>query len=159
MLITSLAAAGCSKPKAKRFQGFCFVANRDGRSVAVVDLTRFRTRQQIGLEASPSQILSRPKTTQAYVLTPSNGTIHEIEASLLKITRRTRAGNDAIAMRMSRGGDAIWVLYREPASLVEIPFATMKPGRHVKFVRCAVGFRFKPQDRRSLRGEWRGADD
>ncbi|MEO8370873.1 MAG: YncE family protein [Candidatus Solibacter sp.] len=132
LLLTSLAAAGCSKPKAKRFQGFCFVANRDGRSVAVVDLTRFRTRQQIALDAAPSQILSRPKTTQAYVLTPSNGTVHEIEASLLKITRRTRTGNEAIAMSMSRAADAVWVLYRDPPSLVEIPFATMKPGRHVK---------------------------
>jgi len=140
LLLTSLAAAGCSKPKAKRFLGFCFVANRDGQSVAVVDLTRFRTRQQIALDASPSQILARPKTTLAYVLTPSNGTVHEIEASLLKITRRVRAGNDAVAMRVSRGGDAVWVLYRDPASLVEIPFATMKPGRHVKLSGAPLDF-------------------
>ena len=77
-------------------------------------------------------MLARPKTTKAYVLAPSNGTVYEIEAGLLTITRRVRAGNAAIAMRLSRSGDALWVLYRDPASLVEIPFDTMRPGRHIR---------------------------
>ena len=61
------------RPKAQRFFGYCFVANRDSPSIGVVDLTRFRTRRQI-------------------VLTPANGTIYEIEAGLLTIARRVRAG-------------------------------------------------------------------
>ncbi len=133
LLATAAAAAGCNKPKAERFLGFCLVANRGTRSVAVVDLTRFRTRQQIPLDAAPSQILSVPKTTKAYVLAPDAGTIYEIEAGLLTITRRIRAGNQAIAMRLSRSGDALWVLYRDPASLVEIPFDTLRPRRRIKF--------------------------
>ena len=132
LLLSSAAAAACSRPKAQRFLGYCFVANRDGRSIGVVDLTRFRTRQQIPLDAAPSQVLARPKTTKAYVLAPGNGTVYEIEAGLLTITRRVRAGNTAIAMRLSRAGDALWVLYRDPASLVEIPFDTMRPGRHIR---------------------------
>ena len=106
---------------------------RHALQVAVVDLTRFRTRQQIPLDAAPSQILARPKSTKAYVLAPEAGTVYEIEAGLLTITRRVRAGNDAISMRLSRSGDALWVLYRDPASLVEIPFDTLKPRRHIKF--------------------------
>ena len=132
LLLASAAAASCSRPKAQRFLGFCFVANRDGRSIGVVDLTRFRTRQQIPLDAAPSQVLARPKTTRAYVLTPANGTIYEIEASLLTIARRVRAGNAAIAMRLSRAGDSLWVLYRDPASLVEIPFDSLRPGRRIR---------------------------
>src|SRR6478672_2004549 len=132
LLLSSATAAACTKPKAQRFLGYCFVANRDGHSIGVVDLTRFRTRQQIPLDAAPAQVLARPKTTKAYVLAPSNGTIYEIEAGLLTITRRVRAGNAAIAMRFSRSGDALWVLYRDPASLVEIPFDTMRPGRHIR---------------------------
>src|SRR5450759_131960 len=126
-LLLSSASAACSRPKAQRFLGYCFVANRDSRSIGVVDLTRFRTRQQIPLDAAPSQVLARPKTTKAYVLAAANGAIYEIEASLLTIARRVRAGNAAVAMRLSRDGNALWVLYRDPASLVEIPFDTMRP--------------------------------
>ena len=133
LLASSAAAAiGCSRPKAERFLGYCFVANHDGRSIAAVDLTRFRTRQQITLDAAPSQILARPKTTRAYALSAENGTVYEVEASLLSITRRAKAGNDAASMRISRGGDALWVLYRDPPSLVEIPFDTMRPGRRIR---------------------------
>src|SRR5260370_39107820 len=132
LLLSSAAAAACTRPKAQRFFGHCFVANRDGRSIGVVDLTRFHTRQQIPRDAAPSQVLARPKTTKAYVLAPDNGTVYEIEAGLLTITRRVRAGNTAIGMRLSRTGDALWVLYRDPASLVEIPFDTMRPGRHIR---------------------------
>ena len=133
LLASAAAAAGCNKPKAERFLGFCFVANHGTRSIAVVDLTRFRTRQQIPLDAAPTQVLSVPKSTKAYVLAADTGTIYEIEAGLLTITRRVRAGNEAIAMRLSRSADALWVLYRDPASLVEIPLETLHPRRRIKF--------------------------
>jgi YVTN family beta-propeller protein len=132
LLVSSAAALSCARPKAERFLGYCFVANYDGHSIAAVDLTRFKTRQQIPLDAAPSQILARPKTTRAYALTPASGTIHEIEASLLAIPRRVKAGNDAVSMRLSRNGDALWVLYRDPASLVEIPFDTLRPARRIR---------------------------
>jgi YVTN family beta-propeller protein len=140
LLVSSAAAAACSRPKAQRFFGYCFVANRDSRSIGVVDLTRFRTRRQIPLDAAPSQVVARPKTTQAYVLAPANGTIYEIEAGLLTITRRVRAGNTAIAMRLSRDGKALWVLYRDPAGLVEIPFENMRPGRRIRLSAAPVDF-------------------
>jgi YVTN family beta-propeller protein len=140
MLVSSAAAAACTRPKAQRFLGYCFVANRDGHSIGVVDLTRFRTRQQIPLDAAPAQVLARPKTTKAYVLAPDIGTIYEIEAGLLTITRRVRAGTAAVAMRLSRTGDALWVLYRDPAGLVEIPFDTMRPGRHIRLAAPPTDF-------------------
>ena len=140
LLLSSAAAAACTRPKAQRFFGYCFVANRDSHSIGVVDLTRFRTRRQIPLDAAPSQVLARPKTTQAYVLAPANGTIYEIEAGLLTITRRVRAGNTAIAMRLSRDGKALWVLYRDPAVLTEIPFESMRPGRRIRLSAAPVDF-------------------
>ena len=102
LLLSSAAAAACNRPKAQRFLGYCFVANRDGHTIGVVDLTRFRTRQQIPLDAAPTQVLARPKTTKAYVLAPAGGTVYEIDAGLLTITRRVSAGNAAISMRISR---------------------------------------------------------
>src|SRR5436305_12078615 len=94
-LLAAAAGVSCARPKAERFFGYCFVANYDGHSIAAVDLTRFKTRRQIGLDAAPSQILARPKTTKAYALAPASGTIYEIEASLVSITNRVKAGDDA----------------------------------------------------------------
>ena len=132
LLLAPAAALSCARPKAARFFGFAFVANHDSRSIAAVDLTRFKTRQQLAIDAAPTQILSRPKSTRAYALAPDAGTVYEIEASLLSVTRRAKAGNDAVTMRLARDGKALWVLYRDPASLVEFPFDTLRPARRIR---------------------------
>ena len=124
--------AGCTQPKAPRFFGVCFVANRDGRSIGVVDLSHFRMRRQIALDAAPEQVVAHPKLSKAYVLAPQNGTVYEIDANTQTIARRVRGGNIAAGMRVSRNGDALWVLYRDPASLVEIPFDSLRPGRRIR---------------------------
>jgi DNA-binding beta-propeller fold protein YncE len=126
------AAVGCRQPKAPRFLGFCFVANRDGRSVGVVDLSHFRMRRQIALDAAPEQMLAHPRLARAYALAPQNGTVYEIDANTLAVARRAKAGNIAAGMRIARGGEALWVLYREPAGLVEIPLDSLKPARRIR---------------------------
>ena len=124
--------AGCTQPRAPRFFGLCFVANRDGRSVGVVDLSHFRMRRQIALDAAPERVLAHPKLPKAFVLAPQNGTIYEIDANTQAITRRARGGNIAAGMRVARGGEALWVLYRDPAYLVEIRFDSLRPGRRIQ---------------------------
>jgi DNA-binding beta-propeller fold protein YncE len=133
-------AAGCKQPKAPRFFGYCFVANRESRSIAVVDLSHFRSRRQLALDASPEQMLAHPKQSKAYALAPENGTIYEIDANTQTIARRVRAGNTAVGMRIARGGDALWVLYRDPAALVEIPFDSLRPGRRIQLAAPADDF-------------------
>lgn len=128
------AAAGCTQPKAQPFPGFCFVANRDGRTIGVVDLSRFRMRRQIPLDAAPEQMLAHPdpKQAKAYALAPQNGTVYEIDANTLGVSRRVRAGNGAVGMRISRDGRALWVLYRDLPGLIEIPFDSLRPGRRIR---------------------------
>jgi len=124
----------CDQAKAPRFSGFCFVANREGRSIGVVDLSHFRMRRQIPLDAPPEQVLAHPdaKQAKAYALAPESGTIYEIDANTLTIARRARGGGSAAGMRIARSGDALWVLYRDPASLVEIPFNSLRPARRIR---------------------------
>lgn len=109
------------------------MANREGRSIAAVDLSRFRLRRQLSLDAAPEQILAHPnpKIARAYALAPQAGIVYEIDANTLTIPRRSRAGNLAAGMRISRDGKALWVLYRDPSRLVEIPFDTFRPARQV----------------------------
>ena len=108
------------------------MANQESRAVGVVDLTRFRVRRPIPLDAAPTAILSLPNKPRAYVLAAQGGTVFEIDATFLALGRRARAGNEAVGMRLSRSGDALWVLYRDPPSLVELPLDSLQPGRRIR---------------------------
>jgi DNA-binding beta-propeller fold protein YncE len=126
LLASSAALLACSHKKATGFRGLCFVANQAGSSVAVVDLTRFRVRKQIALDAAPAAVIAHPTEPKVYVLAPEAGTVYEIDAVKLEVTQRVKAGNSAIEMRLGPKGDALWVLFREPAGLVEVPLDSMR---------------------------------
>jgi DNA-binding beta-propeller fold protein YncE len=133
LLLSSAAAlAACRKPKATRFPGYCFVANQDGRSVGVVDLSSFRVRKQIHLDAAPAVVLRHPSRPVVLVLAPQAGAVYEIDAATLEVGRTVRAGNQAVDMQISPRNDALWVLCRDPAALVEVPLDSLRPARRVR---------------------------
>jgi YVTN family beta-propeller protein len=132
LLVSSAAALACGHNKPTGFLGYCFVANQEGRSVSVVDLSRFRLRKQIPLDAAPSAVLVHPTKGKAFVLAPDSGTVYEIDGASLSLSRRARVGNRAAAMQFSPHNDALWVLCRDPAALVEIPVDSFRPARRVR---------------------------
>jgi DNA-binding beta-propeller fold protein YncE len=99
--------------------------------VAAVDLSRFRVRKQIVLDAEPSAVIAHPAEPKVFVMAPDTGTVYEIAADSLSINRRARAGNTAAGMLLSPAKDALWVLYRDPAMLVELPLHSFSPKRRV----------------------------
>jgi DNA-binding beta-propeller fold protein YncE len=151
LLLSSAAALSCSPPKATGFRGYCFVGNQTGRTVAVVDLTKFRVRKQIALDAPPSTLLAHPKTPKVFVLSTEAGTVYEIDAIQMAVSRRVKAGNQAVAMQMSPRKDALWVLYRDPASLVEVPLDTMRPGRRIRLDSPPDSFHLSSEESTGLR--------
>ncbi|MGA9627367.1 MAG: hypothetical protein WBL65_17995 [Bryobacteraceae bacterium] len=150
LLSPALALAACRKPKATRFPGYCFVANQDGRSVAVVDLSSFRVRKQIHLDAAPAVVLRHPQRPVVFVLAPQNGTVYEIDAASLAAGRTARAGSQAVDMQVSPGGDALWVLYREPAALVEVPLDSLRPARRIHLAAPPDGFDLSSENRAAI---------
>jgi DNA-binding beta-propeller fold protein YncE len=150
LLVSSAGLLACGRRKATGFRGFCFVANQESRSVTVVDLSRFRVRQQIALGAAPSAVLAHPTESKVYVLTPQEGTVFEIDAVSHAITRRARAGNTAAAMQLAPSGDALWVLYREPAALVELPFTTFEPARRIRLASTPDSFDLSRENRAAI---------
>ncbi len=94
-----------------------------------MDLTRFRVRREIPLDAAPSLVLPHPGAAKVYVLAPEAGTVYEIDSTPLAVKRRARAGNAAVDMQVA--GDSLWVLYRDPAALVELPFDSFQPRRPI----------------------------
>jgi DNA-binding beta-propeller fold protein YncE len=140
LLSPALAFAACRNPKATRFPGYCFVANQDGRSVGVVDLSSFRVRKQIHLDAAPTIVLRHPQHPKVFVLAPQGGTVYEIDAVSLEVGRTARAGSQAVDMQVSPRGDALWVLYRDPAALVEVPLDSLRPTRRIRLSVPPDGF-------------------
>jgi len=132
LLWSSAITLGCGRTKATGFPGVCLVANQQGRSIGVVDLNRFRAHPPILLDAEPSVILAHPTRPKAYVLGPDNGTVYEIEAGSRTVGRRARAGNIAASMQLAPGQETLWVLYRDPSSLVELPLDSFRPARRIR---------------------------
>ena len=100
--------------------------------MTVVSLEHFRVVRQIQLDAAPQAVIAHPQRPKVFVLAPENGTVYEIDGGSNAVSRKVRAGNQAVAMQLSPSGDALWVLYRDPASLVELPLNSLKPGRRIR---------------------------
>jgi DNA-binding beta-propeller fold protein YncE len=143
LLLTAAAgaASACAPAKAVGYRGYCLVANRASRNIGVVDLLRFRLRKQIPLDAEPSEIVAHPSAPKAFVLSPDTGTVWEIDTERLAVSRRVRVGNRAVDISIApEGKTALWVLFRDPAELVELPIDSFAPRRRVRLPWDPNGF-------------------
>jgi YVTN family beta-propeller protein len=130
LLSSGLGALGaftaCSRPKAKGFSGYAFIANQEGGAVAAVDLEVFAVARHIRVDGAPTDVVARRQHARVYALTPGNGSIHEIRAANLTFTRKLRMASSAISMRLSRDESTLYVLCRDPRRLVAIALDPMR---------------------------------
>lgn len=109
------------------FDGYVFVANQEGKSLAIVDMAAFATIKHIRFDSAPTAIVSHPVKPFVYVLTPENGTVNEINIRNMTPTRKVQAARSALAMRYGASGDdAIYVLAAEARKIVRIPVDTFR---------------------------------
>jgi YVTN family beta-propeller protein len=105
------AAAGTLGCRGQRgFSGYAFVANEEGRAIAVVDLQALALVRHIPLDAAPVAVLSHPTRESILALTPENGSVHEIGVPRMQRLRRVYAGPSAQRMNLAPDGSALWVL-------------------------------------------------
>ena len=106
---------------------------------------RFRVRKQILLDAAPAAVLAHPRT--AKVLRAGARDRHGLRDRRGFARRQPArpAGNTAAGMQLSPSRDALWVLYRDPAALVELPLDSFRAAT----ARSPPGGprRFRPQQR------------
>ena len=97
---TSLGLAGCgrSEPIAN---SFAFVANSEGRAIAVIDLAVFTLAGRIPLEADPTEVLASPARRTIYALSAADGILHEVSVAKRQVTRRVAVGVGARELRIS----------------------------------------------------------
>jgi DNA-binding beta-propeller fold protein YncE len=138
-LAGTAALAGCSRHR-RGFPGYAFVANQDGRSLAAIDLDNFFLKRQIQLGSAPTEVIPHPLHPAVLVLTPENGTIHEVEAASLSVKRRTRVAQSALSMRLSPDGRSLWVLGREPRALLRVPLDSFRTAARINLAHEPGGF-------------------
>src|SRR5262249_24333781 len=131
LLLAPLTGAGCGRKKATGYPGYAFVANHEGRSVAVVDLTRFRVRKQIRLDAAPAVVVAHPRRPRVFVLAPPGGVVYESDGASLSVARSARVAASALGIQLAPALDALWVICRDPAEAIELPLDTMRPRRRL----------------------------
>ncbi|MGD0436031.1 MAG: hypothetical protein ABSB86_06180 [Bryobacteraceae bacterium] len=114
------ALTACSRPKARGFSGYAFIANQEGGAIAAVDLEVFAVARHIRVDGAPTAVVASPQGRQVYALTPANGSAHEILAGNLTLSRTLRVAESAVTMRLAPAGDTLYVLCREPRRLVSL---------------------------------------
>ncbi|MBI2680012.1 MAG: hypothetical protein HYX25_03270 [Candidatus Solibacter usitatus] len=120
-LLTPALALACGRRRGTAFPGYAFVANAEGRSLAIVDLTTFSVTRRIPLDASPTAVIAHPDHAVIHALTPANGTVVEVDAAALATRRSLRLGASAVGMRLAPDSLSLWVLMAEPRQLVRVP--------------------------------------
>jgi len=125
------ALSGCRRKKGARFDGYAFVANQEGRAVAVVDLAAFTVARHIHLDSAPAELIAHPERPAVYVLSRENGTVYEIGMEGLTLRRRVRVASEAASMRAAPDGRSLWITARDPRQLIRLPLAGFRPDSRI----------------------------
>jgi len=102
------------------FSGYAFVANKEGRAIAAVDLSLFAVTRYIRIEGAPTAVIADPWRQKVYALTPENGLIHEIRADRLALGRTLSVARSAVSMRLSADGQHVYAICRDPRRLAAV---------------------------------------
>jgi len=108
----------CSRPKAKGFSGYAFIANQEGGAIAAVDLEVFAVARHIHVDGSPTAVAAQPHRDRVYALTPENGSVHEIRTGNLTLSASLKVARAAMTMRLA--DSKLYVLCREPRQLAAL---------------------------------------
>src|SRR5581483_6979405 len=139
----ALAATGCQQHKA--FSGYAFVANSEGGAVAAVDLGAFAVARHIRVSGAPTAVTADQQTQRVFVLTPDNGSLHEIRADRLALTRSNSVARKALAMRLAAG--SVYVLCSDPARVVAVSTSSFRTMWSVDLPARPVDFDLSPDGR------------
>jgi DNA-binding beta-propeller fold protein YncE len=125
-LAAPLVIAACGTRRTAGFRGYAFIANEEGHAVAAVDLEALAVARLIPLDGAPSEIAAARVRPLVYALTPSSGSIHEIQADRLSFTRKLAVAASALTMRLTPPESAIFILTKEPRALVRVALDSFK---------------------------------
>lgn len=135
-------AAACRRKRGSGFNGYAFVANEDGKAIAVVDLVAFALVRHVRLDDAPTAVIGhdgvKPEPS-VYVLTPRSGHILQIHSERLEVVRRVGLGTPAISMRLSPDHRFLWVLCAD-RRLMSVDLPSFRISSRIKLPADPVDF-------------------
>jgi YVTN family beta-propeller protein len=135
----------CSRRKrGPGFRGYAFVANEEGNTIAAVDLEAMAVARQIPLGGAPTSVIAAAKRPFVYALAGATGTIHEIALDRLSATRKLAVASSAVGMQMAPNDSVLYVLAREPRSLIRVNPVTMNEDFKLALPEEPVDFALSP---------------
>jgi DNA-binding beta-propeller fold protein YncE len=111
-----LLASACGHGRATGYPGYALIALAGENSVAAIDLNTFKPARKLDFPAAPTQVLAGPQ--QAYLLTPSNGTVYMIDPATLTKRGSLRLGDTADKLRLTPDGRQLIAVCRDSHELV-----------------------------------------
>jgi DNA-binding beta-propeller fold protein YncE len=130
-LIAGAAAmsSGCGPKRGTGFPGYALVATSGEQALAAVDLTAFRLVKSVPLCASPTAVIA--SQSSSYALTPSNGSVHRIDADLKRVAYRKLA-DELSEIRLTADGKRLLAISAKSAELIEADTGTLAPLKRYK---------------------------
>ncbi len=109
----------CSSRKSPRYQGYALIANQDGPSIAVVDLSRFQFLKKLGLSAAPSWVIAPPSGRRAFILGSAAPFMDVLNLDTLQLEKRLALPGIPQAVVPSPSGRSLWIALHQPDILLE----------------------------------------
>ena len=134
----------CSRPPGG-YRGYAFVANQEGQAVAAVDLEVMAVARHIPLDSAPSQVVAAQERPAVYALTPSTGSVHEIQVYKLNAGRKVQAASSAVSMQLGPGEKSLYVLARDPRALISVSLESLRTEWSVRLPEDPVEFAISPE--------------
>jgi len=132
--------AACGRREAPTSAGMAFVANREGKAVAAVDLGALAVVRHIAQPAGPDDLASHPLHPAVFVSMPGIATLAEVSTDKLAPGRRLRLPGPASKMRFTHDGASLWVLVPEAKQLLRVSPTQMKIEAKVALPETPVDF-------------------
>jgi DNA-binding beta-propeller fold protein YncE len=117
-------ALSCRRKRSSGFSGYAFVANQEGKALAVLDLEAFAVAKHIALDDAPSNVLTARGLPSVYALTPATGAVHEIQADQLSFVRKLTVAATGPEQELEAVLDAdaklLYVVSKEPRAFTAL---------------------------------------
>jgi YVTN family beta-propeller protein len=131
ILAATSALCACFSRRSAPPAGLVFVANQEGRNLAVVDLGALAMIYRIELQAAPTLVLAHARRGAVYALLSEAGAVYEVEAANWKAKRTVRIAERCLSMRLAPDGLTLWVLCSEPPQLVGLKLDQLQAAQRV----------------------------
>jgi YVTN family beta-propeller protein len=117
-------AAACGPKTTPRYQGYALVANRDGRTLGVIDLSRFQLLKEVPLAMAPETVLAAPDRARAFVFSSTAPFFHVADLESMQLKSRVNLKGSFIRARVSADQRLLWVAVRDPNLLLSFDTST-----------------------------------